>query len=340
MLEKLRQTRGNSRTVTLLVNGITEATAGHVAAVNDPLGPVRLGRGDATWWHGNLAGVHVYDRVLVGQDFTGWRASDPDSGGFNTPGLLQPWKVGDWDFNNAILCYEDNSLDPTLCSAPDSTVFGRQLTLSPGVDVVSNGRRGAGTLALDHTHWIDDPSDPHYGEETWEYARSQTNVANQGNPVWEDGPVLRTDQSFTVSTWVRLDPAKGAQTVVSQEDADRSAFRLAYEPDNGGQWKFAVADAADATTPATAVDGWHQLVAVLDVGRRQARLYVDGALATTVALHEAWQPWHATGPLLVGRSTTPAGPAEWLNGQVDDVAVYQGMLNDADVQYLFANKQI
>ncbi|WP_433125200.1 LamG domain-containing protein [Micromonospora sp. CA-240977] len=332
-----------ARTVTLLVNGIAEATATSVAAVNDPSGPVRLGRGDDTWWQGNVAAVQVYDRVLVGQDFTGWLASDPASGGFNESGLLDPRWVGDWNFDGAVVCYEDNSLDPTLCSAPDSTAFGRQLTLSRGVDVVFDGRRGSSTLALDHTHWIDDPSDPHYGEETWEYARSQTNVAHEGNPVWEDGPVLRSDQSFTVSTWVRLDAAEGAQTVVSQEDADRSAFRLAYEPDNGGQWRFDVADVADAstsaTTPATAVDGWHQLVAILDVGRRQARLYVDGALATTVGLHEAWQPWQATGSLLVGRSTTPEGPAEWLNGQVDDVTVYQGMLSDARVQYLFMDQQ-
>ncbi|MGW5578843.1 LamG domain-containing protein [Micromonospora chokoriensis] len=332
-----------AQTVTLVVNGVAEATANHVAAVNDPSGPVRLGRGDATWWQGNLAAVHVYDRVLVSQDYTGWRASDPASGGFNESGLLQPWQVGDWDFDGAIPCYEEGNEDPTLCSAPDSTAFGRQLTLSQGTDVV-NGRRGSGTLALDHTHWIDDPSDPHYGEETWEYARSQTNVADQGNPVWEDGPVLRTDQSFTVSTWVQLDTAENAQTVVSQDDGNRSAFRLAYEPDNGGQWTFAVADAADtitsATTPATSVGGWHQLVAVLDAGRRQARLYVDGTLATTVGLHETWQPWQATGSLLVGRVTTPEGPAEWLNGQVDDLIVHQGMLSDADVQYLFDDQKI
>lgn len=332
-----------TRTVTIFVNGVAEATAGNVAAVNDSSGPVRLGRGDTTWWQGNLASVHVYDRVLVDQDFTGWLASDPASGGFNMSGLLDARRVGDWSFDNAILCYEENLLDLTLCSAPDSTAFDRQLTLTKGTDVVFDPRRGNNALALDDTHWIDDPSDPHYGEATREYARSQTNLGEPGNPVWQDGPVLRTDQSFTVSTWVRLDPAEGAQTVVSQDDGDRSAFRLAYEPDNGGQWEFAVAAGADAaattyaTTPATAVDGWHHLVAAVDATNRQARLYLDGSLAAAVGLNEAWQPRQASGSLLVGRSTTPEGPAEWLYGRVDDVGAYQGLLSDADVQHLFGN---
>ncbi|PZF84525.1 LamG-like jellyroll fold domain-containing protein [Micromonospora deserti] len=129
----------------------------------------------------------------------------------------------------------------------------------------------------------------------------------------------RHDQSFSVSTWVRLDPARGAQTVLAQDHVDRSAFRLAYEPDNGGQWVFGVAAGADdsattyATAPATTTDQWHHLVAVLDATNRQARLYVDGTLAEAVGLNAAWQPGQASGALLVG-STTPAGPDGWLYG--------------------------
>ncbi|MFI7574279.1 LamG domain-containing protein [Micromonospora sp. NPDC049497] len=333
-----------ARTLTLWVDGVAEATVGNVTAVDDPSGEVRLGRGDTTWWHGNLANVRAYDRVLVGKDFTGWLASDPDSGGFNEPGLLQPWQVGGWNFEAAIPCYEED-LDPTLCSAPDFTAFGRQLALTQGAFIASDDQ-GSSVLALDGTHWIDDPSDPHYGEATREYARTQANLGEPQNPVWQDGPVLRTDQSFTVSTWVRLDPAQGAQTVLSQDDVDRSAFRVAYEPNNGGQWVFAVAAGADdaattyATVSATAVDQWHHLVAVLDATHRQARLYVDGTAAGVVGLNAAWQPRQAPGALLVGRSTTPAGPDGWLYGQVDDLGVYQGVLSEADVQRLFTEQAL
>ncbi|MFI7609582.1 LamG domain-containing protein [Micromonospora sp. NPDC049366] len=332
-----------ARTLTLWVDGVAEATLGNVTAVNDPSGEFRLGRGDNAWWQGNLADVRVYDRVLVGQDLTGWFADDPASGGFNEPGLLRPWQVGDWGFEAATSCYEEN-LDPTLCSAPDSTAFGRQLALTQG-SFVDSGHRDL-ALTLDGTHWIDDPSDPHYGEATREYARTQHNVGEAWNPVWQDGPVLRTDQSFTAAVWVRLDPTRGAQTVISQDDTDRSAFWLGYEPDNGGQWVFGVAAEADgsattyAAAPATGVDQWHHLVVVLDATQRQARLYADGTLAQTVGMNAAWQPRQAPGAMLVGRSTTPEGPDGWLYGQVDDLGVYQGKLSDADVQRLFTEQKV
>ncbi|MEU9826333.1 LamG domain-containing protein [Micromonospora chersina] len=179
-----------------------------------------------------------------------------------------------------------------------------------------------------------------------EYARTQHNVGDDLNPVWQDGSVLRTDQSFAVSTWVRLDPTRGAQTVVSQDDVDRSAFQLAYDPANGGQWVFSVAAGADGsattnvTVPATCVDQWHHLVAVLDATHGQVRLYVDGTLAQAVELNTAWTPQQATGALLVGRSTTPTGPAGWLYGQVDDLGVYQGMVSEAAVQRLFTEQRV
>ncbi len=334
-----------ARTLTLWVNGVAEVTVSNVTAVDDPSGEVRLGRGDSAWWQGNLADVQIYDRVLVGQDFTGWFASDPASGGYSAPGLLRPFQVGAWDFESALPCYEED-LDPTLCSAPDAgTGFGRQLALTRGSFVTDAGHRG-NALALDGTHWIDDPSDPHYGEATREYARTQSNTGQPQNPVWQDGPALRTDQSFSVSTWVRLDPAKGSQTVISQDDGDRSVFRLAYEPANGGQWVFGVGAGTDdatttyATAPATGADQWHHLVAVLDATHRQVRLHVDGASAGAVALNAAWQPQQAAGSLLVGRSTTPAGPDGWLYGQVDDLGLYQGTLSDADVQRLFTAQTV
>ncbi|MEU8262165.1 LamG domain-containing protein [Micromonospora sp. NPDC048999] len=336
-----------AHTLTLWVDGVAEATVAKVKAVNDPTGVMRVGRGDTAWWQGNLAEMRVYDRTLVSQDFTGWSADDPASGGFSEPGLVQPVQVGRWDFEAAVVCYDVTIDDPTLCSAPDGTPFDRQLTLTQGVDVVA-GHRGS-ALALDDTHWIDDPYDPHYGESTREYARTQAKLGDWPDQVWRDAPVLRTDQSFSVSTWVRLDPARGAQTVLSQDSADGNAFRLAWEPVDGGRWVFAVpadpaapakASTTYVTAPAPSADQWHQLAAVLDATHRQARLYVDGAPAGAADLNAAWQPRQADGPLLVGRVTFAAGPAEWLYGLVDDLGAYQGALSAADVQAVFANQRV
>ncbi|MEU7617348.1 LamG domain-containing protein [Micromonospora rifamycinica] len=332
-----------ARTLTLRVDGVAEAVTGNVTGVDDPGGEVRLGRGDTTWWQGNLADARVYDRALVDADFTGWPATDPASGGFAEPGLLRAPLAGSWYFGGGTPCYEEG-LDPTLCSVGDDSAFGRQLALTKGSFITDSARGMA--LELDDRHWIDDPSDPHFGEATREYARTQVNVGDPRSPVWQDGPVLRTDQSFTVSTWVRLDPARGAQTVLSQDDGERSAFRLGYEPVDGGRWVFRVSAGVDdsATTtvsaPATGADQWHQLVVVLAARHRQVRLYVDGVPAGTVGMNPAWQPHQATGSLLVGRSTSPAGPEGWLYGLVSDLDVYQGAFSDADVQRHHAEQQV
>lgn len=150
--------------------------------------------------------------------------------------------------------------------------------------------------------------------------------------------MLRTDQSFTVSAWVRLDRTDVYQTVLVQNGAGNQGFYLYYGTDNGGVWKLKMLDTAAtpddgsgatiATTPASDVgESWHHLVGVLDVGRRQLRLYVNGELKTTTTLRTAWQPWQANGPLVVGMN----GNFQPLYGTVDDIGVYQGAMTDAQV---------
>ncbi|MEH1016978.1 LamG domain-containing protein [Micromonospora sp. CPCC 206060] len=327
-----------AQTLRLWVNGVLEATATGVTGFNDPQGEFRLGNAHTWWWHGNMAQARVYDRVVTSGDLNGLLEPEPGAGTRDEPGLLHPVKVGAWNAEGAVACYEESD-DPDLCVAPDTSIFDRRFRLTKGTHI-EGGRRGDVALTFDDTHWIDDPSDPHYGETTQEYGWSQKRTGEWGNWVWEDTPIVRTDQSFTVSTWVTLDPTRGAQTVVAQETAGYSGFTLSYRPDNGGQWVFRLRDNATDPTATVAVAAatdpqyWHHLVAVLDTANRQIRLYVDGVLAQAVTMNSGWQPWAATGPVLLARSTTPAGPAEWLHGKIDDLEIYHGVLADKWVQDL------
>jgi Concanavalin A-like lectin/glucanases superfamily len=295
------------------------------------------------FWPGQIADVQLFDRTLVDNDFLGQLASAAD-GGLNEPGILAPIEVGRWDFEVARPCYIQDLAN--TCDAADGTPFGRWLALSRGAEI-DEGYHNNG-LSLDGYYFPDENSQP--WEQTHEYGRSAkkngTLTDEDGNQYtnWQDSPVLRTDQSFTVSAWVKLDRTDVYQTVLGQDAPVNSGFYLYYGTDtNGDVWKLKMqkdAATADGGTGGTiiqtaALDAgqtWRHLVGVLDAGRRQMRLYVDGDLKATGTLNAAWQPWQAGGPLTVGRTW---GNFNTLFGSVDDIRVYQGAMTDTQVDALF-----
>ncbi|HZM77409.1 MAG TPA: LamG domain-containing protein [Candidatus Limnocylindrales bacterium] len=147
-------------------------------------------------------------------------------------------------------------------------------------------------------------------------------------------PVLHTDQSFTVSAWVRLGSATGHDIILSQDsDGTNAGFFLYYQNDNGGEWIFGIRDsktagsATSATAPALSPTAWHQVTGVFDAQRRQIQLFVDGQLKSTVAMNAAWQPWQAVGPLQIGRALNGGVGVytSYFHGDIDEVRIYQGV---------------
>ncbi|MET8527945.1 LamG domain-containing protein [Micromonospora sp. NPDC005172] len=344
--------------VRLYVNGKFTAETDRTATAWAANGAFSVGRGWAfggpgNFLKGNLADVQVYDRVLVEHDFTGQLAEDPNSGGVDEPGMLSAVRVGDWGFGNGIACYVE-STDPTLCSAPEDGQFGRRLALTAGADFgsLSDDR----FLTLDRKG-IDDPA-----QYTTEYGRSQDNLAEPQNPVWQDGRVLRTDQSFSVSVWVRPDvEATGTMTAVSQVGTQQSAFFLGQRTFTVGstvesRWCVSVFGVDDDVISGQTVEvpmtsavlteddraRWTHLVAVYDVTRREVRLYVNGKQEGIKGYGSGTftGAFDATGPLVVGagRFSPVGGAARWVDlwqGDIDKLGLYQGALTDVAVKTLF-----
>lgn len=322
------------------VDGVLRAEAAapapFAAAATVRVGAARAGATKITdRLQGSVEGIHMYDRALLPEDLTG---SPYDSG------LLTPYEVGRWDFSGAVPCYEEGI--ENTCEAPDGAAWGRRLALTEGADIGA-GQRG-NALVLNGVHWIDDPSDPHYGAATLESGRSQRMTSAPGEPVvWEDSPVLLTGQSYTVSTWVRLAATDRSQTIVTQDSDGVGAFRLGFDPANGGRWVFDVrggqyagpAKSIVAAAPAADPGAWHHLVAVLDRATGAVRLHVDGELAATTPLG-SWKPWQANGPLQVGREKTASGPTGWLDGAVGDLLAYQSALTTAEVSDLYEDQHV
>ncbi|GAA3936862.1 LamG domain-containing protein [Actinoplanes auranticolor] len=152
---------------------------------------------------------------------------------------------------------------------------------------------------------------------------------------------IRTDQSFTVSTWVNLASLPtGNQTVVAQDGVNRSGFYLGTRGFGtaGMKWSFSLIDGdttatspmvhAESASPVVDDDtgSWVHLVGVYDAANAQIRLYVDGVLAKSIARPARW---NATGPLTVGRSrwySTSVYSTDFLRGSVDATRVYAGAL--------------
>ncbi|MFG2054537.1 LamG-like jellyroll fold domain-containing protein [Micromonospora sp. NPDC048930] len=323
----------------LYVNGTLAGTAARTPTWNATgkfhVGWAKWGSGMSNTGVGQIADVQVFDRVLVPHDFTGQLATEPGSSGFNEPGILSPIRMGDWDFDAAVSCYATDWKD--TCEAPDSvTSWGRWLALTRGSEVAAGYGGGQG-LWLDYQYFPDDG----YNESTQEYGRSANKLAPttdaDGNElnVWQETSVLRTDDSFTMSAWVMLG-LDGMRTAVSQRGVHESAAWLKYQSDVG-KWRFVVSDEDVTTTAMVSVESenpadsgvWTHLAGVYDAGRKEIRLYVNGVLEGTQAL--SFTPMASTGPLLVGRTLWHDQMVDQWVGGIDNVAVFQGAMNDTSV---------
>ncbi|GAA2793139.1 hypothetical protein GCM10010452_21900 [Crossiella cryophila] len=158
--------------------------------------------------------------------------------------------------------------------------------------------------------------------------------------------VLRTDQSFAVTAWVRQDragPDESAFAALSQ-DADRqSGFWLGQRQVNGvGRWELYASAAADTPTAPGAqalsstpskLNTWTHLTGVFDRPAEQIKLYVDGVLAATAP----WKSYNSSSGSLV------AGAVRWNNvensfwpGGLDEIRAYSRVLDEAEIRGIIA----
>jgi hypothetical protein len=299
-----------ARTARLYVNGRLAGTAEDVAAPGGTAatGGLRIGRalGAGGTWHGALADVRVWDRVVVGDEVAAAAKRAVVSKGY-------------WELDGAT----DGSSPERDGGAPlrlggDATI--RQVAgpcdlLDPDCLPGSDPIAGAGDLALD----------------------------GDGDFAAADGAVLDTGDSFSVAAQVLLDDAAQdrTMTVLSLPGAHNTLASVRYSGELH-RWQMVLADedtAGAETTTITAEDasaytGSVQHVAlVYDDGADEIRLYVDGQLSARTAYSYASK---ATGALQIGRALTAEGWGEYTDGRVDEVHAYAGVLTETQIAQLRA----
>ncbi|RJQ66447.1 LamG domain-containing protein [Pseudonocardiaceae bacterium YIM PH 21723] len=192
------------------------------------------------------------------------------------------------------------------------------------------GRQAADSSGLDRALSLKDGA-------KWTDGHSGGAVFFTGNSWAETrGPVLQTDNSYTVSAWTRLDRNDRNYSVLAQDGNRTVPFDLQYlRAEN--RWALSlIGPDTDSGLAIRAVAAeqpklgeWTHLTAVYDVRRQQVRLYVNGQLAATATATESWQ---ANGPFVVGRAKWQGVPVDQAYaGAIDEVRAYQGVLSDAEI---------
>jgi hypothetical protein len=153
------------------------------------------------------------------------------------------------------------------------------------------------------------------------------------------GQVVRTNQSFSVSAWVRRDGGVASRGVWGQDGTVVSSAYLRHQ-DNiaGGAWVFALRTKDDITGTQVAAlstgttSAWTHLVATYDAAAGVMSLYVNGALKATTEYRATWD---SSGPFSVGRMKGEGVYSQFWNGAIDGVRVWQGALTLDDVVALY-----
>ncbi len=155
-------------------------------------------------------------------------------------------------------------------------------------------------------------------------------VARSGGPVaTAPDPVLRTDDSYTVASWLKLDDRTGSYQVAKQNGTARAPYYLGVDQATG-QLVFATyaSDAAGATRTAALsetnapVGEWFHVAGVYNKTAGSISLYLNGTLVKTVTGVPAG--WNATGTTVLGD----------IKGAIDDVRMFQSALTAAEIQAL------
>ncbi len=199
---------------------------------------------------------------------------------------------------------------------------------------VARGRKAVAYWPLDG-HWnltaVPDVAGDHdgtvaIGPANWTLGRVGDALqfnGSSGQVVTGGGPAVRTDQSFSVSAWVKLDGGSGSRTAVSQDAGTASGFYLQVTPE--GRWAMSRPDSRAVSAGQARLGVWTHLVGTFDQTTRQWVLFVNGERAAT----NAADPVTSTaGPVRIGAGRSNGNVAEFFPGAVDDVRVYDRMLSD------------
>jgi hypothetical protein len=183
-------------------------------------------------------------------------------------------------------------------------------------------------------------------------AGSHDGTINAGDPVFVDGVqgqgiefignqdviVAYADDlslnSYSISTWVNVSDIGGNRGIMGTRyngdttfDLKVDANRIHGDVGSGTAW---LSTAGDYSTTLS-IDTWYHIGYVVDEAGGAIRIYLNGALAETIAISGTPLFIKAGQELHIGNSY---GTVEYMYGTLDEVAIYNGVLSAAEVASL------
>jgi hypothetical protein len=167
--------------------------------------------------------------------------------------------------------------------------------------------------------------------------------------VTTSGPAVRTNQSFTVAAWVKARELTGAMTAVGQEGLFASGFYLQYAS-GPNKWTFLrfTQDVAAKDMPPDGWVGvqagqapsteWTHLAGTFNAADKKMTIYVNGQKGGEAILPSV--PWHAPGPLTIGRAKYDGKAADFFKGAVDEVRMYSRVLGPEELEGIVSRNNV
>jgi hypothetical protein len=153
-----------------------------------------------------------------------------------------------------------------------------------------------------------------------------------------------TSGDFSIVAWVKMNAGDTtAETVVLGKHAaftDNGYLIGINSVGTGGQvnkamfYEGSAIVGAPVSTTSVNDGNWHQIVAVYQAGGNKS-MYVDGAPAEDIKTSQGFLPTAA--PFLIGGDTPTGIPRGLFTGLIDEVQIYNQVLSDVDVNFLFQN---
>ena len=149
------------------------------------------------------------------------------------------------------------------------------------------------------------------------------------------------NSSFTVETWIKhpiVIPTTVEQVIGRKASENQTSIALAFDQSTSISFSVRSSSGESYSVSSTSDlydDDWHHVVAVKDGSLNQLRIYVDGILENTVSAVYSSGFTSPTAGISIGWRS--AGDERYLNGRIDELAIYNTALNAVLITQHFNN---